>query len=260
MPAIIPSYTSAAEPVAVIIGEGEITIADLADRFSPSASIEDVPGIAYLDDACAVKRTSPRPFIKSLDEMPFPAWDLVDIDRYRQTWHGHHGYHSMNIATTRGCPYHCNWCAKPILRPALCDAQPESRGRRDRMAETSLRARSPLDRGRRVWIEAGWVEEFAALVNERNARIPFRCLMRADQVTESVATALASAGCRMLWMGAESGSQKGPRRDGKGLRVDDIRTANRLLKAAGHRRRRLPAVRVSRRDVDRHRSDAATGA
>ncbi len=57
--------------------------------------------------------------------------------------------------------------------------------------------------------------------------------MRADQVTASVAKALASAGCRMLWMGAESGSQKVLDAMEKGLRVDDIRTANRLLKAEG---------------------------
>jgi anaerobic magnesium-protoporphyrin IX monomethyl ester cyclase len=82
-------------------------------------------------------------------------------------------------------------------------------------------------------LKPGWVEEFAALINERRVRVPFRCLMRADQVTPSVARALASAGCRMLWMGAESGSQKVLDAMEKGLRVEDIRTANRLLKAEG---------------------------
>src|SRR5215204_4993257 len=50
---------------AVILGEGEITIADLADRLLIGGSIEDVPGIAYLDEACAPRRTGTRPFIKS---------------------------------------------------------------------------------------------------------------------------------------------------------------------------------------------------
>src|SRR6185436_18268785 len=67
---------------AVIIGEGEITLADLADRMVATRPIDDVPGIAYLDETCAVRRTGPRPFIKSLDELPRPAWDLVQIDRY----------------------------------------------------------------------------------------------------------------------------------------------------------------------------------
>ena len=219
---------------AVIIGEGEITIADLADRILASASIEDVPGIAYLDDACAVRRTSARPFIKSLDELPFPAWDLVDIDRYRQIWHGRHGYHSMNIATTRGCPYHCNWCAKPIYGQRYATRSPKAVVDEIAWLKAPLRARSPVDRGRRVRIEAGLGGGVRRARRTRGTRaIPFRCLMRADQVTESVATALASAGCRMLWMGAESGSQKVLDAMEKGLRVDDIRTANRLLKAAG---------------------------
>jgi anaerobic magnesium-protoporphyrin IX monomethyl ester cyclase len=218
---------------AVILGEGEITIADLADRLLADGSIDDVPGIAYLDDACAVRRTSARPFIKSLDELPFPAWDLVDTDRYREIWYGRHGYYSMNIATTRGCPYHCNWCAKPIYGQRYATRSPKAV-----VEEIAwLKRRFEPDH---LWIvddvfglKPGWVQEFAALVNERHARVPFRCLMRADQVNEAVATALASAGCRMLWMGAESGSQKVLDAMEKGLSVDDIRNANRLLNAAG---------------------------
>ena len=43
-----------------------------------------------------------------------PAWDLVNIEPYRQSWLDHAGYFSMNMGTTRGCPFKCNWCAKPI--------------------------------------------------------------------------------------------------------------------------------------------------
>jgi anaerobic magnesium-protoporphyrin IX monomethyl ester cyclase len=218
---------------AVILGEGEITIADLADRLLTQASIENVAGIAYLDDACAVRRTSARPFIKSLDELPFPAWDLVDVDRYRRIWRERHGYHSMNLATTRGCPYHCNWCAKPIYGQRYATRTP------GKVVEEIawLKRRFAPDH---LWIvddvfglKPGWVEEFAELIDEHDARVPYRCLMRADQVTPSVATALASSGCRMLWMGAESGSQKVLDAMEKGLRVDDIKVANRLLKSEG---------------------------
>jgi anaerobic magnesium-protoporphyrin IX monomethyl ester cyclase len=217
----------------VILGEGEITIADLADRLLTHGSIGAAPGIAYLDDGCAVRRTSSRPFIKSLDELPFPAWDLVDTDRYRDIWHARHGYYSMNIATTRGCPYHCNWCAKPIYGQRYATRSPQAvveeiAWLKDRFAPDHLWIVDDV-----FGLKPGWVQEFAALVNAKDARVPFRCLMRADQVTADVARALASAGCRRLWMGAESGSQKVLDAMEKGLRVDDIRTANRLLKAEG---------------------------
>jgi anaerobic magnesium-protoporphyrin IX monomethyl ester cyclase len=218
---------------AVIIGEGEMTIADLADRLLASRPLADVQGIAYLDDTGAVRRTSARPFIKSLDDLPFPAWDLVDIDRYKRIWNERHGYFSMNLATTRGCPYSCNWCAKPIYGQRYAMRSPT------KVVEEIawLTNRYAPDH---FWIvddvfglKPGWIEQFAALLKERGLRVPYRCLMRADQVTAEVARALADSGCRMLWMGAESGSQKVLDAMDKGLRVDDIRTANRLLKAEG---------------------------
>jgi radical SAM superfamily enzyme YgiQ (UPF0313 family) len=219
--------------VAVILGEGEATVADLAERLLMSARIDDVPGIACLDDACSIRKTAARPFIKSLDQLPFPAWDLVDTDRYRTLWRDRHGFYSMNLATTRGCPYHCNWCAKPIYGQRYATRSPQAVARE----VAWLRQHFNPDH---LWfvddvfgLKPGWVEEFAELIVQQGEPLPFRCLMRADQVTAEVARALARAGCRMLWMGAESGSQKVLDAMEKGLRVDDIRNASTLLNAAG---------------------------
>ena len=228
-----PDLYLARGAAAVILGEGEITLADVADRILAGRDVAGVPGIACLDNARIVQKSPARPFIRSLDDLPFPAWDLVDVERYRAIWHARHGYHSMNLATTRGCPYHCNRCAKPIYgqRYAVRSAKAVV----DEMAW--LTANFAPDH---FWIvddvfglKPGWVEEFADLVRERRVRTPFRCLMRADQLTAEVGVALAHAGCRMVWMGAESGSQKVLDAMEKGLRVDDIRAASRHLRASG---------------------------
>ena len=219
--------------VAVILGEGEVTLADLADRLLASDRIDEVPGIACLDDTCSVRKTASRPFIKSLDDLPFPAWDLVDVDRYRALWRERHGFYSMNLATTRGCPYHCNWCAKPIYGQRYATRSPQA------VAREVDWLRRHFDPDHLCYVDdvfglkPGWVEEFATLVTEAGEPLPFRCLMRADQVTAPVATALSRAGCRMVWIGAESGSQKVLDAMDKGLRVDDIRNASTLLKSAG---------------------------
>jgi radical SAM superfamily enzyme YgiQ (UPF0313 family) len=171
--------------------------------------------------------------LKTLDDLPRPAWDLVDVDAYRRIWRRRHGYHAMNIATTRGCPFHCNWCAKPIygqrysVRAAAAVVDEMAWIKRD-YAPDQLSVVDDV-----FGLQPGWVETFAAEIERGNARIPFRCLMRADQLNRTMAAVLQKAGCRMVWMGAESGSQRILDAMEKGITVDQIRTAVRELQHVG---------------------------
>ena len=161
----------------------------------------------------------------------------------------------MNIATTRGCPYHCNWCAKPIYGQRYADAQPEGGGRRDRLAQAALRARSPLDRRRHLRAEAGWVEDFAALVHERGrARaVPLPDARRPGDAGRRAGARRAPAAGRCGW--APSRARRGSStRWRRACASTTSATANRLLQGRGHRGRLLPAVRLSGRDLGRHRS------
>jgi anaerobic magnesium-protoporphyrin IX monomethyl ester cyclase len=217
---------------AVIVGEGEVTLEELVRALESGGSPADVRGIACLAGDC-VYRTQPRPFVQALDDLPRPAWPLVNVDLYRHIWRRRHGYHAMNLATTRGCPFHCNWCAKPIYgqRYAVRAAQnvaAEMAWLKHDYAPDQLAIVDDV-----FGLRPGWVEAFAREVEAQNARIPFRCLMRADQIDADVVRALAAAGCRMVWMGAESGSQKILDAMEKGVRVEQIRDAARQLQTAG---------------------------
>lgn len=218
---------------AVILGEGDVTLAELVECLGQERPLDTVAGLALLDASGAVLRTRPRPFVRTLDDLPLPAWDLVDVDRYRRLWRRHHGYHSMNVATTRGCPYHCNWCAKPIYGQRYAVRSPAHVV--DEIA--TLKARYAPDHLSFVddvfGLQPGWIETFASLLREADAVVPFKCLMRADQVTLALSRELAAAGCRMVWMGAESGSQRVLDAMEKGISVEQIRTATRALHAAG---------------------------
>jgi radical SAM superfamily enzyme YgiQ (UPF0313 family) len=218
---------------AVVLGEGEVTLADVIDRITSGQGLDDVSGIAQFDAKGIVRRGPTRSFVKTLDDLPFPAWDLVDVRRYRAMWRERHGYHAMNMVTTRGCPFHCNWCAKPIYGQRYAVRTP-----RNVVAEMQWLAREyrpdQINFADDVFgLQPGWVEMFAKLVADAGARVPFRCLMRADQIDERIARALAAAGCRMVWMGAESGSQRILDAMDKGVRVEQIRDAATLLHAAG---------------------------
>jgi anaerobic magnesium-protoporphyrin IX monomethyl ester cyclase len=175
-----------------------------------------------------------RPDIADLDALPFPAWDLVDIARYRDIWHERHGYYSMNMATTRGCPYHCNWCAKPIWGQRYNARSPEN-------VVAELKWLKDTFRPDHIWfvddimgLKPGWLRRFAEQIEAQGARTPFKCLSRTDLLLrDGEIDALQRAGCQMVWIGAESGSQKILDAMEKGIRVEQIREATHRLHASG---------------------------
>jgi radical SAM superfamily enzyme YgiQ (UPF0313 family) len=226
----------------VLIGEGEETLAELLaclkGTHEPSSASDDVAldaiaGLAYRSDGRVVK-TLPRPVIRDLNALPFPAWDLVDRQQYRAVWMQHHGYYSMNLVTTRGCPFHCNWCAKPIWGQKYNVRSPQN------VVEEMAWLKETFNPDH-IWfmddimgIQDRWIEEFADLLDERNLRIPFKSLNRVDLLLRGkTIPALARAGAKIVWVGAESGSQKILDAMDKGTRVEQIYEATRQLHAHG---------------------------
>jgi anaerobic magnesium-protoporphyrin IX monomethyl ester cyclase len=216
----------------VVVGEGEQTLRELADALLRARPVE-MPGLAYRNSAGDVVRTPPRALLKDLDALPRPAFDLVDLSRYRRTWQRHHGYFSLNLVTTRGCPYHCNWCAKPIYGQRYAVRSPESVV--EEIAELKrLYAPDQLNFVDDIFgLQPGWVERFAALIGARSLQTPFKCLSRVDLLEPAVVDALRDAGCCSVWVGAESGSQRILDAMEKGTRVEQIREAARRLHSAG---------------------------
>jgi anaerobic magnesium-protoporphyrin IX monomethyl ester cyclase len=220
----------------VIVGEGEVTLADLLDRLGGRAPGDprELAGLAYTGPDGAAQSTGRRDNLKDLDALPFPAWDLVDVDRYRNAW-ARHGRFSMNVATTRGCPFHCNWCAKPIWGQRYAMRSPA-----DVAAElATVKATIGPDH---IWfaddifgLRPGWLTAFAREVEARDARIPFTIQSRCDLMTLEAVEALAAAGCHQVWLGAESGSQRVLDAMDKGITVAQVRTARARLGDAGVR-------------------------
>jgi anaerobic magnesium-protoporphyrin IX monomethyl ester cyclase len=222
----------------VLIGEGEETLRDLIKALDANQhqQIGMIQGLAYHDASGEVIFTGRRPDIKDLDALPFPARDLVDIPRYQKIWREQHGHFSINLATTRGCPFHCNWCAKPIWGQRYNTRSPENvvaemKQIKDEFAPDHIWFADDI-----FGLKPGWVTRFSEALNAIDAHIPFKCLSRADLlVREGEVEALSKAGCQIVWIGAESGSQKVLDAMDKGIRVEQIYEARKQLRAAGIR-------------------------
>jgi radical SAM superfamily enzyme YgiQ (UPF0313 family) len=218
----------------IITGEGEITLLELLDALEKNNKpVESIPGIVFMKDG-QVLRNAKREVLKDLDSLPMPAWDLINIKPYKEAWMYKWGYFSMNIATTRGCPFKCNWCAKPIYGNRYNSRSPE------KVVEELNYLKSNFA-PHHIWfcddifgLKPGWVNKFADVCEQEKLKIRFKIQCRADLlVQEDYVASLARAGCESVWMGAESGSQKILDAMDKGTKVPQIYEATRLLKKHG---------------------------
>jgi anaerobic magnesium-protoporphyrin IX monomethyl ester cyclase len=224
----------------VLQGEGLVSLFALLARLDQDPRIavadwlEGQGGVARLVDG-AVRVVASAGALPNPLYSDQPAWDLINLDRYRLVWQQAHGHFSLNMAASRGCSFRCNWCAKPIWGNQYLQRPP-----RDVAAEMAH-----LKRGVRpdhVWFaddifgfRVDWVREFAATLHQCDGGIPFTIQSRADLIGEEMAQALHSAGCVEVWLGAESGSQKVLDAMNKGTRVPEILAARARLASHGIR-------------------------
>lgn len=218
----------------VIKGEAEQTLLELVNTYNSAAvDLDTVKGIIYRKENQTV-HTPKRVLMKDLDTLPMPAWDMVDMNRYKSIWKSKYNYFSINIATTRGCPFKCNWCAKPIYGNRY-----NTRSVKHVVNELIyLTTNYQFDH---VWfcddifgLKPGWINEFAALTEKAQLKFRYKLQSRVDLLLEeNNIAALAKSGCDTVWVGAESGSQKILDAMDKGTKVEQIYEASRLLKKQG---------------------------
>ncbi|TCV97804.1 anaerobic magnesium-protoporphyrin IX monomethyl ester cyclase [Luteibacter rhizovicinus] len=235
-----PEAFLAAGADAVLVGEGIAALVELSGRLERDPGLDTpewvagVPGVATrVQGQIQLTRVGVIPPDARL--VGRPAWDLVDMDRYRTFWHERHGYFSLNMAASRGCPFRCNWCAKPIWGNHY-----KQRPAEDVAAEmTYLKHTFAPDH---IWMaddifgfHVDWVTEFAAHLRASDGSVPFMIQTRADLASERMVAALALAGCAEAWIGAESGSQRVLDRMTKGTKVPDLIAARERLGEHGIR-------------------------
>ncbi len=198
-PSLLPEQTLT-EPYIdyVVIGEGEYTLLQLVQHLeSSNGDLVEIKGLAYKEDGKIIIN-KPRPFIKNLDELPDPAWHLVDVKKYSD----------ITLNTSRGCPFRCTFCYNigfhnghwGEFSPERIIAQIEHLQKCYGVKYIKIWEDNFTFNRKRLRL-------FCKLVIGRKLRVKWDCETRAGLKEEDVAL-LAEAGCVSAGIGAETGSPR----------------------------------------------------
>ena len=256
-----------------VIGEGEESLRELLDgameRWGDRAKVR---GIAYrgknAEDAEDVISTPGRPLVRDLDTLPFPDFEQVPVEKYFAAWKKHHGHTSLTFSTMRGCPYTCRWCSKAVFGNSYRRRSPASV-----VGELSrLNRKYHPDR---YWfvddvftLSKKWLTDFRQELEKQQVRISYECITRADCMDEEVIRLLKDTGCRRVWIGAESGSQKVLDLMDRRVKAEQVREMLLKSRAAGletgtflmlgYPGEELEDIRETLRHLERSRPDLLT--
>ncbi len=209
-----------------VVGEGEETIVELADNLERTRELNEIKGLVWkkvTNGSTKIIENAPRAFIKDLDALPFPAWDLLDAKKYQATSMGlkRSSQTLFAIQSSRGCPFQCGFCYNTIFN---------KRTWRFKSAERVIEELSFLKE--KFKVDRVNFKDDNFVVNKKRAvkickgiykdkmDINFAIDCRVDLLTTPLAKYLKVAGCDQIFFGVESGSPRILRFIKKGITLD----------------------------------------
>jgi anaerobic magnesium-protoporphyrin IX monomethyl ester cyclase len=219
----------------VVLGEGEQTMLDLLQARADGSGIETIPGIVYRTDPDwpakgKLVHTPERKFAKELDNIPFPARNLIPNDSYIRQGRKKYGYSITTVMSTRGCPYRCEFCSNVVFGGSYRERSPGNVVDEiesalalgyDRISFTDDVFTMKKERVVRVCQE----------ITRRGLHFNWECLGRVDALDHPAAVVMKAAGCTRIFFGIESGNEQMLERMNKKITLDEARRA---VNAAHH--------------------------
>ncbi|MFC1782526.1 B12-binding domain-containing radical SAM protein [Planctomycetota bacterium] len=218
-----------------VIGEGEITMSEIASAIENKKSLSAIKGIAYKDADNRIKINPPGPLVKDLDSFPFPAYQLFPMDIYiKNVAHASvMGKKSeISIITTRGCPYNCNYCFHIFGRGARSRSVDNVIKEIKYLIET-YKVESFLILDETFTINKNRVFEFCDKLLLEKINIPWSCYCRVNLVDLEMFQKMKQSGCYRVGYGIESGSQKILDNMNKKVTVEQAKEAIKVTRKAG---------------------------
>lgn len=215
----------------VVAGEGEETSLELVNAVARHRSLEGINGV-YWRNGNDIVANPPRAFIKKLDDIPFPARDLVDMKRYRE-WFWVKSPPETTILLSRGCPFNCSFCSNRVWkssRPAL--RLRSARNIVDEMEhlQNTYSIRSFFDGGDEFNNNVKHAIAICKEIISRRLKVDLKASIRAHPLPEELVSLMAQAGFWWVQMGIESANQATIDGIKKHITLDQVDQALRLLK------------------------------
>ena len=215
----------------IVRGEPESKVADicLALTRPDDFNLDNIRGITFRSEG-RINHNPDGRFI-DLDNLPIPAWDLIDIDKYTLPFNLNK---FLLVAPTRGCPYRCSFCLSSYFYgSAIRYRDPISFVDELKFLTEHYHVYDFLFWSETFTFNGDYVNSVCTQILKNRLNIKWRCATRADKVNLPVLKKMRDAGCCMVSLGIESGSQDVLDKSGKGIKKVDIEQAVGTLKKAG---------------------------
>jgi radical SAM superfamily enzyme YgiQ (UPF0313 family) len=216
---------------AIVRGEFEITIRELAQAIADGRDWSTVQGLSYRQDE-EVMVNSDRPLVEDLDSLPFPARHIVKSNGYRAAIYS--GSRCTSMVSSRGCPFQCVFCVWPSTLYGHRFRARSAENVVDEMLEIQQLGIDEIYFDDDTFtIDRKRVMAICGLIKERGLHVSWIAQARVDTVDREVLSAMKEAGCHYILFGIESGSPEMLETMKKRITLDKAREAIRLCRELG---------------------------